>query len=540
MRDFERMHAATNGMVGTLSTASVESPPRETSGTEWNPSLPVMGRLRLRESIMTILAALSLTTIGVIANPPNLPAGYDVETIDIPAEIKLGVGGLAFNPAGELVICTREGEVWRHRPSSGEWLKFADGLHESLGMWIDPASGDIYVIQRPELTRLVDEDKDGVADLYLTVNDEWGLTDNYHEYAFGPVRDLEGNFYGTLNTSLSWPNWAGSDRWDVGRVHDGAMGRAAEYRGWAFQITADGEFVPLAAGLRSPSGIGINRHDEIFYTDNQGDWNGSSSLNQIVKGRFYGHPSSLMDHEDFKGKDLNAIPVSEYERMFAKPAVWFIHGDLAHAPGEPLFDETGGKFGPFSDQIFVGDQTRSNLMRICLEKIGGEYQGAIFNFADPLSCGVMRQVFGPDGSMWVGETGRGWRSVGGKEFGLERITYDGTTLPVEMHTISATPSGFRLRFVQPMARAGLAAADAIQVQHWHYLYRPQYGSPKTDQTSVDVSNVRLSADGLELTFDVPMIEGKIYQISLPEAKSETGASLSNATGWYTLNRIPKS
>ena len=103
-------------------------------------------------------------------------------------------------------------------------------------------------MQRPELTKLIDEDGDGKADVYQTVNADWGLSDNYHEYAFGPVRDEEGNFYGTLNTTLSWPGWAKSDRWDIGRVHDSKMGRAAPYRGWCFQITPAGKFVPYASG----------------------------------------------------------------------------------------------------------------------------------------------------------------------------------------------------------------------------------------------------------------------------------------------------
>ena len=61
------------------------------------------------------------------------------------------------------------------------------------------------MIQRGEITQLIDSDDDGNADFYKTINADWGVTDNYHEYAFGLVRDSKGNFYGTLNTSLSWP-----------------------------------------------------------------------------------------------------------------------------------------------------------------------------------------------------------------------------------------------------------------------------------------------------------------------------------------------
>ena len=101
-----------------------------------------------------------------------------------------------------MLICTREGEVWKFDTDSGKWDLYADGLHESLGLWVDHKKNDVYVMQRPELTRLVDTNKDGKAYLYETVNAGWGLTDNYHEYSFGPVRDSKGNFYGTLNTSL--------------------------------------------------------------------------------------------------------------------------------------------------------------------------------------------------------------------------------------------------------------------------------------------------------------------------------------------------
>ena len=104
----------------------------------------------------------------------NLPAGYIVETVNIPKEITLGVGGMAFMDNNTLLICTREGEVWKFNTQDGQWELYADGLHESLGLWIDRKKGDVYVMQRPELTRLVDTNKDGKADLYQTVNAGWG------------------------------------------------------------------------------------------------------------------------------------------------------------------------------------------------------------------------------------------------------------------------------------------------------------------------------------------------------------------------------
>ena len=144
--------------------------------------------------IRLILSTLALACAVAAARPMIKPAGYQVDTVLIPKGITLGVGGMAFLDDTTLLICTREGEVWKFNTADGQWKLYADGLHESLGLWVDSKSKDVYVMQRPELTKLVDTDKDGLVDLYQTVNAGWGLTDNYHEYAFGPVRDSKGNF----------------------------------------------------------------------------------------------------------------------------------------------------------------------------------------------------------------------------------------------------------------------------------------------------------------------------------------------------------
>ena len=487
-----------------------------------------------------IFAALDFTVVAQAARPMIKPAGYQVDTVIIPKEITLGVGGMAFLDHHNMLICTREGEVWKFNTSTGSWSLFADGLHESLGLWIDKKKGEVFVMQRPELTKLVDTDKDGKADLYQTVNAGWGLTDNYHEYSFGPVRDSKGNFYGTLNTSLSWPGWAGSDKWDKARVHDSKMGRAAKYRGWSFQITPEGKFVPYSLGLRSPAGIGINGKDEIFYTDNQGDWNETSTLHHVVKGRFHGHPSSYFDHPKYIGKDLNKISIEDYRKLRARPSVFIPHGELANSPGEPVFDTTNGKFGPFAGQIILGDQTRSNLMRIHLERVGGEYQGMVVNFISPLQTGCIRGVFGPAGTFWVGQTGRGWGSVGGNQFGLERVRWNRAVHPMAIHHISLTKTGFNVHFTLPLDPDEGAKADNYDILEYEYQYRPQYGSPKSKQKRMKPAGVTLSKDRKVAHLTMPLNAEKVYQFNLNgNIKSVGGSGIANRVAWYTANRLHK-
>ena len=116
---------------------------------------------------------------------------------------------MEFAPDGTLMLCTREGEVWKYLIKKKQWSLFADGLHESLGLWIDPKTSETFVIQRGEITKLVDTNGDGRADLYESFNAGWGVTDNYHEYAFGfqgLLNGFIGVFWGTLLAVITAPN----------------------------------------------------------------------------------------------------------------------------------------------------------------------------------------------------------------------------------------------------------------------------------------------------------------------------------------------
>ena len=101
---------------------------------------------------------------------------------------------------GTVVVATRTAGIWRIR--NDKWTKFAEGTYECLGVWIEDDKGDQFVVmQKPELTRMKDSNGDGRGDSFETVCDDYGFHGNYHEYAHGPVRDKEGNYYFSLNLS---------------------------------------------------------------------------------------------------------------------------------------------------------------------------------------------------------------------------------------------------------------------------------------------------------------------------------------------------
>ena len=61
--------------------------------------------------------------------------------------------------------------------------KIAKGLAEPLGLKV--VDDEIYVLQKQELTKLIDHDGDEIIDEYRTIANSWTTTANFHEFAFG-------------------------------------------------------------------------------------------------------------------------------------------------------------------------------------------------------------------------------------------------------------------------------------------------------------------------------------------------------------------
>ena len=470
-----------------------------------------------------------------------MPAGYSLSEEPLPDDAELEIGGMDTRESGTVVVSTRHGEIWEYDPDATSWTRVTNSLHNALGVWVDDDSGDIFTTQMPALTRVIDEDGDGTAERYETITDEWGFSSNYHEFAFGPVRDSEGNFYLNLNLTEG----AG------GTVKEALMGAGSAYRGWAIKVTPDGEFIPCASGLRSPSGIGINGNDEVFITDNEGDYMPANHLSHLREGEFYGHPASLKDHPAFEDRNLDDIPNGEYDDMRTDHAVWVPREESFSTTG-PAFD-TAGNFGPFDGQVFMGELTQAKVLRASLETVDGQYQGALFNFGGELTSGPTSLTFSPDGStLWIGETTRGWGSTGYRPYGLQRIEYDGETTPFEMHSVHIQPSGFDIEFTRPVDPATVEDPAGYDISHFGWDNNDEYGSDRMDTETITTDEIEVSVgdDDTVVTLSLPEIyvtppdeagilgDTRVYEIALSNVHSADGESLQNSTTWYTVNTVP--
>ena len=447
-------------------------------------------------------------------------ADYHVFTLPTPPGLSLEVGGLDFLPDGRPIVCTRRGEIWIVEgadaipPANARYRLFAEGLHEPLGLAVRQ-EGDqtaVYCVQRPELTRLVDTDGDDRADLFETKNDDWGVSGNYHEFAFGPKFDAAGNAWVTLNVGFC-----------------GALGKSvAPWRGWAVKITPEGELVPVCDGLRSPNGIGRWRDGEMFYVDNQGDWVATCRLTHLAPGSWAGHPASLRWRDDLEeGATPPLLPA----------AVWFPYGRMGQSVADLALDETDGRFGPFTGQFFTGDQTRATIMRVSLENVDGLYQGACYPFLEGLDSGVNRLAFAADGSLWVGETDRGWGSIGWKRDGLQRVVWRGTA-PFEIREVRATPQGFLVEFTAPVDDAATLRPDAWRVTSHTYAHHADYGAPEIDRREHAITGIARYENSVHLALD-ELRTGYVYAIEAgDEVRGDDGRELVHREAYYTLQRVP--
>ncbi len=464
-----------------------------------------------------------------------------------PKGLALEVSGISVLEDRRVAVAIRKGEIWildgvyDDPPSKVTYKRFASGLHEPLGLlWHNDS---FYTVQRSEMTRIRDLDGDQVADEYRTAAKGWGVTGHYHEYAYGPKLDKEGNLWLTLNIGLGLKG----DQLKH-TIQNRALGyRQGLWRGWGMKLTPDGKLLPVCAGMRSPCGIGANRAGDMFYTDQQGNWVATNSLHHMRQGVLLHHVEALasMDQPNSPIKDIKTIPaglpVPEAIRQLPQlkpPAVWFPYKKMGQSTTDIMLDDSGGKFGPFDGQLFIGEFTQSSINRVFLEKIDGEYQGACFPFRDGFASAVLRLAQGPDGSMFVGMTNRGWSSLGDSSYGLLRLVWTGRT-PFEIQEMRARHDGFELVFTKPVDAKAASNVESYSMISYTYTYHSTYGSDEILKRPLTIDSATVSKDGNKVLLRVSGLrELYVHELVINGIQSAKNEPLRHGRAYYTLNRIP--
>ncbi|HET9395280.1 MAG TPA: hypothetical protein VFO36_04425, partial [Nitrospiraceae bacterium] len=272
------------------------------------------------------------------------------------------------------------------------------------------------------------------------------------------------------------------------------MGTWGGFSGWAIRSSPANRFEPFAYGLRSPASLGFDPQGHLWYADNQGEFVGTSKLFRLRKDKFYGHPSSLVDLPGMTAQSPE-ISWDRWASRREREVILFPHNRVANSPGNPVWI-THKKFGPFVGQILIGDQTQSNLLRVTTQTVEGIEQGSVMPFFAGLESGVMRPLFLRDGSLLLGQAGRGWQAKGGKIASLQHVRWDGKTIAPGIAAMIAIPDGFRLDLTQPLRPDANEAVlrSALKLESWTYRDAPDYGSDELDLHAEHTTALSVSPD----------------------------------------------
>lgn len=436
---------------------------------------------------------------------------YRLETLR-PDSFRPRVGGVDFTRDGRLLVCTwdPDGAVYELSNLGGprdqiKVRRIAAGLAEPLGLRV---VGDrIFVLQKQELTELVDLNRDGVIDEYRSIANTWGVTSNFHEFAFG-LEHQNGKFYAALATAI-----------DPG-------GRSTRPqnpdRGTIVEIGLDGRVQFIARGLRTPNGVGFGAGGRMYVTDNQGDWLPSSRVDVIRNGAFYGNRS---------------VPFPSMEtKAVTPPVAWLPQGEIGNSPSQPApLDH-----GIYKGQMVHGDVTHGGLKRMYVEEVEGVLQGTVFRFTQGLEAGINRVIArGSDFIVGgIGSSGN-WGQAGKASYGLQRLRFTGAPT-FEVLKVETRRDGLVVTFTEPLAAGMGNDARWFTARDWRYVPTEEYGGPKVDERPLEIKNVTVSADRRTVNLHIPQIQADrvLYLRVHPMLQSQAGRLPWATESWSTINRLP--
>ena len=442
------------------------------------------------------------------------PQFYSYEKLKLKKEWELMVTGMDWINDDKLAISTWTGDVYiisgLINNKNVTVSNLVKGLNEPMGLL--ERDGKLYVSQKPELTE-ISFNKTRTSITLTQVSSDWGYSGHYNAFSYGPALNKDNNFV--------LANAGHSGRWDM------------KFMGWSIELGNNGSMSGISSGFREPNGIGnFGPNKDIFITDNQGHWTAACELNHLRSNKYFGRPSSTPDPKKlYQGRN-----------NFTPPAVWFPYSLARSVSG--FTEIKNNNFGPFKGQLLVGDFQNALVTRVFLEKVNGEYQGAVFPFLKGFSSGVNRLTFGVNGILYVGGLQRTWASIAPDPAALERVKFTGKT-PFEISKVSANHDGFTLSFTQPV-KANSVNPENFDISQFRFAYHANYGSPrysqngeKGRQTPIDIKSVNLSNNRriLRLTID-SLKEGYVTEFRCFDILNDNDEELWHNTFHYTLNQLP--
>jgi putative heme-binding domain-containing protein len=414
-------------------------------------------------------------------------APYAVDTIELPLnnpwKANLFGGDHDFTSAGDALYATMPGDVWLVSGFSGQptpegtlypvqatWRRFAAGLHQPLGLLVQPDG--IFVMCRDQLLRLHDLNEDGEADFYECYSRAIQTSPAGHDYICGLHRDAEGNFY----------------------TASGNQGLV--------QISADGKTArALARGFRNPDGLGLTPDGLATVPCSEGDWTPASMICGVRISEAAQRPADqplFFGHGGPKNGQAPELPLVYLPR------------NVDNSAGGQVF-VTSDRWGPMKGQLVHLSFGMGSHFLLLRDEAAGQLQGAVVPLRGEFLSGAHRGRFSPtDGQLYVSGMG-GWGSYTPELGCFQRVRY--TEAPVQLPIgYHVHENGIAIRFAQPLERERAADPRKHFAQCWNYRYSGAYGSAEYAPGHQGI----IGHDALQIAAAHVLDDGHTLFLELPE------------------------
>ena len=367
----------------------------------------------------------------------------------------------------------------------------------------------IDVVNKFGLLRLVDANNDDRVDVSLVVASGWGYTSDYHDWAVGLPRDRESNYYVALPCQ-----------------QDDRSQAAAYLRGMALKLTPRDStpdnprrfnIEPLAAGLRFPMGLALNRLGDLFCTDNQGNYTPFNELNHIVAGKRYGFINKLEVRPGFSPPFQPAAVDIPHPWSRSVNGICFLD-----TPDEVRMKTGRDLFGPFEGQVLACEYTTLELLRMSLEKIGDTYQGAVYplsrepaagepTFEGPICCAVRPMAMCMSATCTIALGARDTTPV--RSCGWRRAA----NCPVDWPKCGPMPTALRCT-LRSRSWPPKRQAKNYAVVSFRRVPTPAYGGSDVDERPAKIREVKVSNDRRQVRLVLDALRpGFVYEFQLHAA-----------------------
>jgi cytochrome c5 len=412
----------------------------------------------------------TITTTSVVGKDDAAFIADDFSLpVDNPFQSWMRPGGFDFTPDGKAAIVAMwNGDVWRvdglmaKAPATLTWRRIASGLFQPLGVKF--RDGELFVLCRDQLAKLVDLNADGETDFIECFNDHAQVTEHFHEFAMGLQTDGEGNFY-----------YAKSGR------H--ALDSVIPQHGTLLKVSADGSKTEiLATGFRAANGVCLNDDGTFFVTDQEGFWTPKNRINRVKVGGFYGNMYGYTSVTD------------ESDSAMEQPLVW-VTNDKDRSPAELIWVPKNA-WGNLGGSLLNLSYGTGRVFIIPHEEVNGKWQGAVCELPMPaFATGIMRGRFGNDGALYT--CGMfAWAGNATSPGGFHRIRHVPQPAQVPL-AVNATKGAMTVTFSDSI----IDTKSAIKV--WSLKRTKNYGSKHHEEHELMIRGVKLTEDKKTITLDIP-------------------------------------